>query len=192
MSLYRSATDNSHLSPKAALRREAIGELKEVRVLDAFAGRGLIWKEVKRLMPGLKITVDSIEKIDRPGFYMKGNNIRYLAALDLARYDIIDLDAYSAPIDQLEIIFSRRKASGKRVIIVFTFIMMGLRTLPSKMLARLGLSTKMIWAGWAYLGHNAFDKFKAYLALNGVDSIRYVQPKDTHGHKCYGYFYINL
>ena len=57
-------TENSHLRTKVRLRLELIDEIgkDELHVLDAFAGQGLVWKEIQRQRPDLEITTVGIEK----------------------------------------------------------------------------------------------------------------------------------
>lgn len=108
-------TDNSFFQEKVNLRLQAISGMESVRVLDCFAGTGKIWKAVKR-KSSAKIFVLGIEKergknIDA----LPGSNLKYLASMNLSRFDVIDLDAYGIPYDQLSLLF-RRGYSGRVIV----------------------------------------------------------------------------
>lgn len=100
-------TDNSCLEEKIILRLNSLEKIAKdtVNVLECFGGDGVIWGEVKQRTTKKINTLRIDLKEDKKGIYLKGNNLKYLASLDLKTFDIVDLDAYGSPFQQLQIIF---------------------------------------------------------------------------------------
>jgi hypothetical protein len=111
-------TDNDHVASKVALRIEAIemlGTPRPVHVLDAFHGYGRLWKLVENALPeGWSLKMFRADKESRRPGTLKIDNARLLEVIDLTRFDIIDLDAYGVPADQLRTVATR--APGKLVL----------------------------------------------------------------------------
>ena len=176
-------TDNSFFQEKVNLRLQAISGMESVRVLDCFAGTGKIWKAVKR-KSSAKIFVLGIEKergknIDA----LPGSNLKYLASMNLSRFDVIDLDAYGILYDQLSLLF-RRGYSGR---VIVTAIQSGMGQLPTKLLFELGYSERMLKKTRSIFNRNGVEKLKKYLYLYGCQSI----TGYFIGRKNYFYFNIN-
>lgn len=162
-------TDNSHFDLKIKLRLIAIKEygLKNISVLDAYSGDGRIWYEIQKLHP-FPISLTRIDiKRDRRGVYICGDNCKILSSLDLAKYDIIDLDAYGVPFYQLEEIFRKHVES----IIFVTYILKGMRTIMRKLLEKIGYSREMVSKIPTLFNSCPLEKIGQYLAQNGVDKI---------------------
>lgn len=103
-------TDNSHFEKKVILRLQAIKSLdkQEINILDCFAGKGLLWKEVqKRTHKTLHIVGIEKEKGKNPNA-LCGDNLKILPTIPLETFDIIDLEAYGIPDKQLKIIFDKK------------------------------------------------------------------------------------
>lgn len=102
-------TDNSHFYEKVKLRLKAIAEIPkdEVSILECYAGKGLLYAEVKK-HTSKKVHIVSIEKErGKNPFALSGDNLKFLPTLDLEKFDIIDLDAYGIPTEQIKIIADR-------------------------------------------------------------------------------------
>ena len=69
-------TDNSYLADKIYLRVNHLPH-GDIRVLDAYAGKGKVWGGVA-FLSGKKIKRLSIEKKEEEGFYLPGDNLGYL------------------------------------------------------------------------------------------------------------------
>lgn len=115
-SCRRKPCDNAYFEIKRAIRLEAIQHLSEVRVLDAFCGKGLLWKGVP---------LDYYLGIDREKGKSKncicGDNMKILASLDLSKFNVIDLDSYGVPGGQLlEIAENETLRAG--TVLIFTAI----------------------------------------------------------------------
>jgi len=166
--LSKGQTDNSYLADKIALRLSMIPEKKELRVIDAFHGTGTIWKNIQKKYAGdIKITRIDIEQKD-DAFMLIGDNTKFLASLPLEKYDVIDLDAYGVPYDQLKIIFDR----GYRGLVFVTFIQSVMGRLQNDFLIDLGYTSEMIRKCPALFSKRGREKFLRWLALHGIRHIK--------------------
>jgi hypothetical protein len=134
-------------------------------VLDCFAGRSRIWKEIKK-KSSKNINVVGIDRISY-GSTLRGDNVKYLKGMNLDKYDIIDLDAYGVPFRQLEVIF-RKKYRG---ILFVTFIQNIFGALPVRMLTKIGYTKNMIKKCPTLFNRNGIEKFKQYLAINDIKKV---------------------
>jgi len=177
--MAQTKTDNAFLEDKISIRSNNIP--KKVTVLDCFAVEGLIWNGVRALNPDKTIKVLSIEKEKgKGGFHLVGDNTRYLRVLNLSPYNVVDLDAYGVPYDQLSILFDR-KYHG---LIFFTFIQSFMGQLPHGMMLEIGYSKTMLEKAPALCCRHGWESFTQYLALHGVKEITYI----NHQRKYYGFF----
>lgn len=164
-------TDNSHLQAKVKLRLAHLPDKPEIRVLDAFHGQGLIWEYIAG-RTSKKINITGIEKKSiSDDFVLFGDNKKFLPSMPLEKFDIIDLDAYGVPFDQLEHIFDydRRKKIHHGIFVTFIQSIYG--RLPLGLLRRLGYSEKMVSKIPVLFDRNGIEKFKAYLGLMGISRI---------------------
>lgn len=139
MATVNGMTDNDHIASKVGLRVEAIGRLGEPRdilVLDAYHGHGRLWDLTIAALPeGWNVRLYRSDHEDRGAGTLKVDNARLLAALDLTRFDLIDLDAYGWPASQLRSV--AKKAPGKMVLT--TRISRAMGVTPKVILDDLGL-----------------------------------------------------
>ncbi len=185
--MSKAKTDNSHFAAKVQLRLDHLPAEDPIRVLDCFGGKGRIWREIRRQLPGRQIEVTRIEiKRGLPGIYLCGDNRKYLQTLDLDKYKVIDLDAYRVPFDQLEILFGRPQRKARAVFVTFIQTVMG--QLPLGMLERIGYPRPMVRKCPTMFGRNGIEKLKAYLAQNGVGAIDIVRCRDGSNDKHYLWF----
>lgn len=153
----RRTTDNSHFGAKIHLRLEAVDRCKRknLYVLDAYSGYGHMWKEVQRQRPKLNIRTLGIDQRNMGPGVIRGDNLKVLPSLDLAAFDVIDLDAYGMPVQQLSIVAA--KAPG--VPVVVTAISQRLGCAPNLLMDSLGLPRgwskesqtlfrQIMWEGW--------------------------------------------
>jgi hypothetical protein len=117
----RLANNKRALAAKVAIRRsvaEAVGA--PVHVFDAFAGAGELYRDVWRDAAASYTGCDKRYFRDGRRVFVADNR-RVLRAIDLAPFNVFDLDAYGCPWEQAVIIAARRKfAEGERVGIVVT------------------------------------------------------------------------
>ena len=168
MNMNSVQTDNSFLETKIKLRIDNL-PAGDCNVLDCYTGTGLIWKTIReRTKRRINVLGMDLKKLN--GIYLQGDNLKFLASMDINKFNIIDLDAYGVPYRQLEIIFSKR--TQKRTVIFVTFIQSMFGKLPDKMLIDLGYSISMINKCPSLFCKNGFEKFKQFLANNGIEQIR--------------------
>ena len=182
----RTKTFNSYLADKVWLRARNMPK-GEVNVLDCFAGKGTIWRAVS-LVTGREINTLPIDTTNSEGFYLPGDNRSFLSIIDLTRFNVVDLDAYGIPYEQLKIL-TERKYKG---CVFVTFIQTGWGAMPWGLLTDLGFSREMIdriptlfaqrasGVGWGF--------FKEWLAVHGVKSIRVRSSSAGMSHRKYLYF----
>lgn len=162
-------TDNSMLECKIRLRLLTLESIDKdtIHILDAFTGNMVVWQQIKsRTKKKLNILrIDA--KPDRDGLYLVGDNQKFIQSLDLARFDIIDLDAYGSPYKQLKILFER----GYAGYVICTFIQTMAGRLDNELLTSLGYTASMINKIPTLFSRNGLQKMLHYLNMNGVDEI---------------------
>jgi hypothetical protein len=176
-------TNNSYLSDKVALRVAHLPEKNPLYVLDCFAGDGKIWKAVERLT-GRELRVLPIDTIDYGMFYLPGDNMSYLKSIDLDRYDVIDLDAYGIPYEQLKELFERNYHG----VVFVTFIQSIFGTINHGLLKDIGFSNEQINKIPTLFGKRGWEYFIEWLGLHGVEKIwhRHHTRKHYIGFNCVG------
>jgi len=158
-------TDNSYYEEKLYLREKVVRKSNAKKVLDAYAGSGTLWNEIKL---NHDIDVVSIEKEKGKNIYaLQGDNLKYLPTLDLNSFDVIDLDAYGVPYEQLEILFDR----NYKGYVIVTSIQSNMGRLPNGILWSCGYTNEMIKKIPTLFTQKGFDKIKNYLYLRGVKEI---------------------
>jgi len=171
-------TDNSLLDAKVSLRIKHLPP-GPVKVLDAFGGHGVVWKEVAAQTKRMDIYRLGIDKEKRPGC-IHGDNRKWLKGITLSLFDVIDLDAYGVPFDQVEILF-KRKFKG---IVFFTFIQSVLGMIPSTLIRVSGISHKVQSMAPTLFGQIGWQLWLDWLANNGVKRVYHMSNNRKH----YGVF----
>lgn len=176
-------TDNSFLEDKILLRLNNIPKKNCLKVIDAYHGGGSIWKNIQARYHG-KINILKIDKEQKDDcFVLIGDNEKYLEPLNLDIFDVIDLDAYGIPYEQLKIIFNK-KYKG---IVFVTFIQTVMGALSFDFLEDLGYSKNMVEKCPTLFYTDGFKKLCNFLNLNGIDKIKH----RSIGRKHYLCFSIN-
>ena len=158
-------TDNSFLADKVMLRVNNLPDKPDLKILDCYSGYGIVWRHVEQLS-GKNPSVLGIEMRDT-GFNLPGSNLAYLGSMNLDFYDVIDLDAYGVPFEQVKTIFDR----GYKGIIFITFIQSVFGVLPTDLLVELGYTNEMIEKIPTMFYKSGWDKFKLYLAKRGIRKV---------------------
>jgi hypothetical protein len=178
-------TDNSYLAEKISLRIESLCKFgkEDINVLECFAGDGYIWEACKKNSTK-KINVLRIDKKeDKKGIYLKGDNQKFISAINLSNFNIIDLDAYGSPFTMLEYIFK----SNYKGCIHCTYINSVIGRINNKMLNILGFSNQMIKKCPTLFSKHPLEKMLFYLNKRGVEDITgYFMER-----KNYFYFFIS-
>jgi hypothetical protein len=170
-------TDNSYIEAKIRLRMDNLPD-SDLKVLDCYAGSGLIWNRIKQELPERDIKILSIDQKRQGGIHLQGDNRKFLESLDLTQFDVIDLDAYGVPYRQLKTIFS--KQTRDVVVIFVTFIQSQWGRLPMRMLRDIGYSAAMIRRCPSLFDRHGWEKFKLWLAMNGIEQIKHYSRSQKH------------
>jgi len=174
-------TNNSYLGNKVELRINHIPE--KTVVLDCFGGKGLIWKAVEKIT-GKTVKRIGIDKIDYDtGFFLDGDNLAFMKTIDLSKFNVIDLDAYGVPYEQLKILFERNYSG----VVFVTFIQSIFGMIPKMLLVDIGFTEKMIVRCPTLFGKRGWQYFLEWLALKGVRAVTH----RSHNRKHYLVFKIN-
>lgn len=112
----RTQTDNANIDSKIHLRMMAIEGLEKINVLDCFAGENRIWSRIPH---------DSYYGIETKKGKGKKNlfadNLRVIPSLDLSKYNVIDIDSYGLPLDQI-LAIHKNKTLIPGTVIIYTMI----------------------------------------------------------------------
>lgn len=179
-------TDNGFLADKVGLRVKHLPR-GDIRVLDCFAGTGRVWKAVKRRIPDREIKILGMEKRNI-GFNLPGDNLAWLAEIDLSRFNVIDLDAYGIPYDQLKILFDR----GYHGVVYVTFIQTGFGQMNFDMLEAIGFPRSMIKKCPSIFQRRGWEYILEWLALRGVKKVYYRFRKAPVGRSNKYYFTFTM
>lgn len=121
---------------------------------------------------------------------LTGDNLKLLSALDLNKYDIIDLDAYGTPSNQLEII--KKKSTKENQYICLTMIQSGIGGIPNKVLNKNNITTKMLKKAKTIFYKNYQQKMYTYL-IKLFKNIKIIHwYSDSAKRKNYAIIQINL
>lgn len=168
-------TDNAFLRDKIELRVNHL-PAGDLNVLDCFSGKGVIWKGVERLSqrPMRVLPIDTRSDIDH--FRLDGMNQQFLKSLDLTRFNVIDLDAYGVPYEQLRILFDRKYLG----VVYVTFIQTMYGRMPPALLREIGFSQPILDRVPILCAKRGWDYFKEWLATNGVRRIHHRSHQRKH------------
>lgn len=171
---------------KVALRHAVVEsfELPRLRVLDAFAGNGRLWRDVAGRTT-TKLEVASIDKRSMNRLNMRADNRRVLAAIDLDYFDVIDLDAWGVPAEQVQTIAQR----GYRGPIIWTCIAVVFGLMPAAVTESEGIPSEWRDVSSTLFGeHDAAslaDRWCSYLTRLGWSHHGWFTTPDTAS-KLYG------
>lgn len=173
---------------KVALRLAVLPE-GPVRVLGA--GDHDLWDAVRRVRDD--VTVLHIEQHPRHPGDLPGDNRKWLASLDVAAFDLIDLDAWGVPADQMRLL-SRRSYPG---VICWTSITVGMASLPDTLYRAVGVDPA--WRGLCgpitlsrLLAARFADAWLDALAAWGWTSTVYTEPARNHLYGAVGHHQWNV
>ena len=111
MSRQPTKTDNKSIPNKIFIRQKAIENLSEVNVMDLFAGRNVLWNNIKtNIYYGIDVSVN------------KGKNLnvdtrKAIDNLDLSFYKVIDCDSYGIAFDLYKKLLTRKDVKRGTIII---------------------------------------------------------------------------
>lgn len=183
-------TDNSETDIKISVRLSALEHINKnkILVLDAFHGNGFLWEKIKH-ETGLNITVHGIEKEkNKAENVFEGDNRKILPKLNLAKYDIIDLDSYGTPFDQLKIIFGNKTLD--KAIIIYTYIITAQGGASKKMLGTIGIHKAMYKKAPLLCSLKQVFAYYNYLWYNNINRVYEIYKQKGTSKKRYGWFQV--
>jgi hypothetical protein len=155
--------DNKYLNLKVLLRYNEIKDNTNLKILDCFSGKQVLWGivENKLNIKTNRITIDADSNF-KPDIHC--DSLKWIKDNDIDSFDIIDLDSWGSPVKHLDIIFKKKY---KGVIIATYCSPVNLN--PDKILAenyynKIYGSTKKV----SILNKDIGIMFKNYLAINGI------------------------
>lgn len=157
-------TDNSYLADKVALRLDHLPD-EPIKVLDCFGGMGKVWQAVK-ILSAKNISVLPIDIIDY-GFHLPGDNKSYLGSMNLEKFNVIDMDAYGIPYEQMKIILDRKY----RGIVFVTFIQSVMGQMSYGLLYDIGFTSEMVKKSPVLFGARGWKYFLEWLSSYGITEI---------------------
>jgi len=168
-------TDNDFLRDKVELRADHLPD-GDLFVLDCFSGKGIIWDAVKKVT-ARKILILPIDiRNDLTSFHLDGYNQQFLATMDLLKFNVIDLDGYGVPHEQLRILFNRKYVGT----VFVTFIQTLYGIMPYRLLNAVGFTDEMIDKSPTLFGRRGWEYFRQWLAANGVKEIHHRSHSRKH------------
>lgn len=177
---YHTHTDNYEIGNKIRLRKRAIAHLDSVRVLDCFAGENKIWSRIKT------DAYLGIEKEKGKGRNLCGDNRKIIPALDLSRFNVIDLDTYGVPAEQLIALY-KNKTFQRGTVIIYTCIFGATCGISNALLDLFGMREIRDLGYMLTFGLHG-ELFNGLLAKLGVSRVWEYEVNDKGFSKRYGYF----
>ena len=175
--------DSQNIRHKLYLREMATSGLRERNVLDLFAGKKEIWS---RLEHSTYLGVDK-KKVKADGV-IRADNRKVIPTLDLSKFNVIDLDSYGIPSEQIGLLFENGTIRGGTVVI-YTLITNKLVVMPNNLREYAEIRDMYHKASTLFCGHNE-TLFYDWLASMGVKLVReYSEPSSQYS-KRYGYFVV--
>ncbi len=180
MSNLQTDNDEKGFTYKVSLRMETIKPKQ--KILDCFSGNGFIWNRVKEISKQELFVTEIDKRDDKTSVFLKGDNIKFLKALDVSKYDVIDLDSYGIPYEQLEVIFKKQYTG----IVHLTFIQSGIGRMNNGMLNHLGYTKQMVKKCPILFAKEGYAKFLNYLSTYRILKINGLSLNRKH------YLYFKL
>lgn len=177
---------SSNFKDKVAIRLQATERINDIRVLDCFHAKGELWNKIREYRNVNDfLGIEKNKKLKSTDRVIYDNNIKVLREINIDNYNIIDLDAYGNPFEQMNIVFERCK---KPKIIIYTFISFGISGIPKEINVFKECSLKCKTILNSYLE----DMFENYLYKNGVSEYFEIKKNElSMTNKRYGFFYYN-
>jgi hypothetical protein len=155
--------DNKYLDLKVTLRYNAVKDNLDLKILDCFAGKQVLWSIIEKKIGAKtnRLTIDADANFKPNVVY---DSLKWIKENDLSSFDIIDLDSWGSPVKHLEVLFNKKY---KGLIIATYCSPVNLN--PDKILAenyfkKIYGSTKKV----SILNKDIGEMFKLYLYKNGV------------------------
>lgn len=181
------STDNSNRAAKKHLRRVATAHLSSLRVLDCYAGNGAMWANVdKEKYLGIEKQKGKGNVADE---IINADNLKIIPMLDLSEYNVIDLDAYGIPYDQMYEILDHEMLK-RGTVVIYTAITNGMSSVNKNALQLIGCE-EIYKKSPTLVKPFYIDAFYELIRLSGVNKVYELDQdflKTGSYKKHYGYF----
>jgi len=175
------STDNTAINNKIRLRELSIRGLKEIKVLDLFAGENKLWSNIKtNRYFGVELSKDK-------GKNLYANNLKVIPSLDLSQFNVIDCDSYGVPYEQVEALY-KNKTLQKGTVIIYTCISSPISAINKKCTQDFNLD-KMYKKSKVLINKLSMPLFFEMLRLKGVKKVTEYEIVGTYN-KRYGFFKV--
>ena len=183
LSKVATKTDNTALDVKVRLRLDNLPRKRTIKVLDLFAGDGLIWQRIKE-SSNKDIEIVSIDKKRKTNrLHLVGDNLKFLQSIGIENFDVIDLDAYGCPYKPLKWLL--RHKLKRNAIIHVTFIQSQFGALPHGFLIDLGYTKKMVKQVPTLFYRNGLQKLLVWLSARGIKSVKFYSNNNRKHYLCF-------
>ena len=175
-------TDNKSIPNKIFIRNKAIEKLKTIKVMDLFAGRNVLWNNIK---------TDKYFGIDIATNKGKNLNVdtrKAFDSLDFSEYNVIDCDSYGIAFDLYKKLLTRKDVK-KGTIIIYTAITNEFTKIQNVLKEEFNFKHFYNKAP-SLFNARAIEFFYEFLAKYGIEEVYYYSIRDNFL-KHYGYFIKN-
>ena len=174
-------TDNKSIANKLFIRKEAIKNLKEVKVLDLFAGRNVLWNNIKtNKYFGIDIATNK-------GKNLNADTRQVFDSIDLSEFNVIDCDSYGIAFDLYKKLLTNNNIN-KGTIILYTLITNEFTKIQNE--AKKEFNFKHFYnKAPSLFNARAIEFFYEMLSNYGIKEVNYYSIRDNFD-KHYGYFVI--
>lgn len=181
MSRLSTKTDNKSIANKIFIRKESIKNLSEVKVLDLFAGRNVLWNNIKTdKYFGIDIEVNK-------GQNLNANTRDVFDSIDLSQFNVIDCDSYGIAFDLYKKLLSRKDLK-KGTVILYTAITNEFTKIQN--VAKKEFNFKHFYdKAPSLFNARAIEFFYEFLGQYGIDAVEFYAIRDNFD-KHYGFFII--
>lgn len=181
MSLQSTKTDNKSIANKIFIRKEAIKNLKIVKVLDLFAGRNVLWNNIKTdKYFGIDIAIDK-------GKNLNADTRKVFDSINLSEFNVIDCDSYGIAFDLYKKLLTRDDIKCG-TIIFYTAITNEFTKIQNE--AKKEFNFKHFYnKAPSLFNRRAIEFFYEFLSNYGIKEVNYYGIRD-HFDKHYGCFII--
>jgi hypothetical protein len=185
MSNHTIRKKSSHFDVKVKLRLTALEKLcgEDINILDCYHGNGDIYKKVEQ---SVKFDITGIEINDSlsPFKCIKGDNLKIIDEIDLRKFNVIDLDAYTDCTNLLKKIIPKLT---QKTLIIYTMIINRMAGMPKNLIMNeVAINNKIKTITNKFIN----EKWAAFLKSLGVETYKEITFSENCFLKKYGYFIV--
>jgi hypothetical protein len=172
--LNKRPTDNLHVAEKILIREHHLPAGDRVAVLAL--GGGLVWDRISSRHKDRKISVVSLGTKTNQGITLAGDELRYLAGMEVTRFDVIDIDGRGVPYQPL--LHLLELTLEKRIEIFCTVVFGPFGRIPAGLLEEIGYTKNMVDKCPELFRKKGMPLFLEWLTIRGVERVDLVGLKN--------------